>query len=116
MTKAQMTAAAEAPAQEQQVVVFTAWEETRTVRQIPRSVADYGTSESGNEQLGAATGQASSEPAMRITVTRLIFAIYPASAAPATPGAIQRAQRAPSTHPSRPPTPPVDNGWLIFEL
>ncbi len=112
LTAAQMTASAEAP--EPQIVVFTAWEETP--RQAARAVADYDIGAEGDGPRAAAADQRSSEPPVRITVTRWIFAVYPANQPPAPPTSGARTPRTTDSHFRRLPAPPVDGGWLVFEL
>jgi beta-lactamase regulating signal transducer with metallopeptidase domain len=116
LTATQIPGSATVPAEAQQVIVFTAWEETRTTRRVSRAVADYDSGASAEQQPDAAAGQASPGQAMRITVTRMIFAVYPASAAPANPAPNAKTTRTPVSPSNRPPAPPVDGGWLVFEL
>lgn len=98
---------AETAGQSQEFVVLTAWEEVQTSAQTARTIADYDTGAS--EQDDAAAGQPDASQEMQITFTRLILVVYPASA-------VTSAQPVPTTgSPSHRPAPSYD-GWLFFQL
>lgn len=105
-----------APAPEQQIVVFTTWEETRTTRIGSRPVADYDTDASSNSQTAGSLHAPGDEPDAQITVTRLIFAVVSASAAPAASVPSVKPPHATGSPSSRSPALPIDKGWLMFEL
>jgi beta-lactamase regulating signal transducer with metallopeptidase domain len=108
----------------QEFVVLTTWEAVRTSSPSSRTVADYETDASDQEQ----TDHADTQPDSRlpdksqsdtnrneqITVTRMILVVYPASAYPAS--AATAVRPAPTTgSPSHRPAPSY-GGWLFFQL
>jgi beta-lactamase regulating signal transducer with metallopeptidase domain len=113
----------------QEFVVLTTWEAVQTSSPNSRTVADYETDSSDQEQTGRKQiDQADAQPDSRqpdqsqsdtkhgaqITVTRMILVVYPASAYPA--GAATAVQPAPATgSPSRRPAPSFGD-WLFFQL
>jgi beta-lactamase regulating signal transducer with metallopeptidase domain len=90
---------------EPQLIVLTAWEAVQTAPQGSRKIADYETGAPAQQQTDATT--------TRVTVTRLILAIYPVPAAPAPASGSQKASSSQSV---RPTAPPAASGWLVFEL
>jgi beta-lactamase regulating signal transducer with metallopeptidase domain len=101
-------------------VVLTAWEEVQTFSPRTRTVADYETAASEQEQTDTAAGQpekgqsntsqTNSNWGAQITVTRMIFLVYPASSA--TPS-----QLAPlSSHSQRHAASLFDSNWLVLQL
>jgi beta-lactamase regulating signal transducer with metallopeptidase domain len=102
-------------------VVLTEWEEVQTSSPRTRAVADYETGESEQEQTDSAaaqpdtgqssTSQTNSNWGAHITVTRMIFLVYPAGSA--TPS-----QPAPTTgvHSHRLAASAFNGGWLVFQL
>ena len=117
-------AAHDPEAQGQEFVVLTAWEEVRTSSPNSRTVADYETNASDQEQTDHASTQPDSRPPDRsksdtnqgaqITVTRMILVFYPASAYPAS--AATGVQPVPTTgSPSHRPTASY-GCWLFFQL
>jgi beta-lactamase regulating signal transducer with metallopeptidase domain len=105
--------------QAQEFLVFTTWEAVQTFSPYSRTVADYETDASDQEQ----TDHADTQPDSRLpnksqpdtnrgsqfTVTRMILVFYPAHAVTAS-------QSAPTTgSPSRRPTASY-GGWLFFQL
>jgi len=115
--------------QGQEFVVLTTWEAVQTSSPNSRTVADYETDSSDQEQTGREQiDQADAQPDSRqpdqsqsdskhgaqITVTRMILVVYPASAYPAS--AATAVQPAPATgSPSRRPAPSFGD-WLFFQL
>jgi len=114
-----------------EVVVLTAWEEVRTSPHNARLVADYDTgtgtdvpqSAGSENQAAYATGR---QPAVQITVTRLIFLIdsRPIAIGSLAPGAGVRSNSAPPSqlrHPansdySRSSASPPVSEWLVLQL
>jgi beta-lactamase regulating signal transducer with metallopeptidase domain len=97
-------------------VVLTAWEEVQTVSPRTRAVADYEAGASEQEQADTAagqpdTGQANSNSGAQITVTRMIFLVYPAGSA--TPSQVAPTS---SSHSQRHAASLFDSGWLVFKL
>jgi hypothetical protein len=99
---------------EPQYVVLTAWEEVRTSRHHGRQFADYDTDAAAPQQSADATESGDGQTFTRITVTRLIFAVYPNSAASGkpTPGA----KPAHGENSGQPTAPLPESGWLVFQL
>ena len=112
-------------------VVLTAWEEVQTFSPRTRAVADYENGASDPRQVQAVAGESdttgsnSSEPnasqtnsnransnwGAQITVTRMIFLVYPA-------GSTAPSQPAPTTgvHSHRRTASAFDGGWLVLQL
>jgi beta-lactamase regulating signal transducer with metallopeptidase domain len=122
--KAVASVSAMTEGQAQEFVVLTAWEEVRTSSANSRTVADYETDASDQDQTDHADTQSNSrlpnktqpdtKQGAQITVTRMILVVYPASAYPAS--AATGVQPAPTTGlPSRRPAPSY-GGWLFFQL
>lgn len=98
-------------AREAAFIVFTAWEQVRTLPRRDAPVADYDT-EIGNHKVNReADGSQQSQSAAQITVTRVILALYPAHSAPQT-----GTKQANGLHSSEAPAIPFDGGWLVFQL
>jgi beta-lactamase regulating signal transducer with metallopeptidase domain len=113
----------------QEFVVLTTWEAVQTSSPSSRTVADYETDagdqeQAGREQIDQADAQHDStlpnknqpdtKQGARITVTRMILVVYPASAYPAS--ALTGARVAPATgSTSHQPTASY-GGWLFFQL
>jgi beta-lactamase regulating signal transducer with metallopeptidase domain len=110
LLKAETAASTSSPLGEQQYIVFAAWEEVRTTSSRSTRVTDYDTSAFG-EQAGASAGQPDSEPATRITITRLVLTVYTVNPAPSP-----KAAHATDSKSGRPTAVPFDNGWLFFQL
>jgi beta-lactamase regulating signal transducer with metallopeptidase domain len=116
---ARQNAAAEQSASQAEYVVFTAYERVETVPQNSREVADYDTgasmnSQSGNQkavdpQVGTNTNPV---PAARVSVTRLIFKVDPASRMKGSSN--KSTTDSQSVH--LPAIVPFGNGWLVFQL
>jgi hypothetical protein len=105
----------------QELVVLTAWEEVETSSSRTRTVADYETGASEQQQTGSATGQpdtsqsntsqTNSDRGVQITVTRMIFLVCPASSATSS-----KAAPTTSFHFHRLAASQFDGGWLVFQL
>jgi beta-lactamase regulating signal transducer with metallopeptidase domain len=99
---------------EPQYVVLTAWEEVRTSRHHCRRFADFDTDAAAPSQSADAADPSGRETVTRITVTRLILAVYPISFGPNGP--------APGSNPAhaedsgQPTAPLPQSGWLVFQL
>jgi hypothetical protein len=111
MVKAQVSTASDLAAvqvpesqREPQYIVLTAWEEVQTAPQGSRKFADYDTKVPAQHPTDAKT---------QITVTRLIFAIYPV---PAPDASASGSQKTESSKPVQPTAPPAASGWLVFQL
>lgn len=107
LLRAEMPEADSVTAGEPQYVVLTAWEEVQTAPRHSRMVADYDTDTQAQSADGAE--QTGGQTITRITVTRMIFAVYPINAAPSVKPA-----HAEDSH--RPPAPVAQSGWLVFQL
>ncbi len=94
---------------EAQYVVLTAWEEVQTSPRSARLISDYGMDANALPQSGDAADSSGGQTVTQITVTRLIFAVYPARPAPGPKPA--RAEGS-----VRPPAPLPQSGWLVFQL
>jgi beta-lactamase regulating signal transducer with metallopeptidase domain len=133
LLRAEMPDAAPAPAGqdarsgftgEAQVVVLTAWEEVRTSPRNSGQIADYDAGAAAPHQSADAADQTGGQTVTRITVTRLIFAVYPISSGPVDAGPIGARSNgaAPGAKPAhtedsdRPPAPLPQSGWLVFKL
>ena len=109
-TKAHSEPAAAQP----QFVVFTAWEQVDATAGPDDRIADYDTTgPSGNPggvKDGAGNDAATSIPSTsRVTVTRLVFRVFPA-------GSKTAPQRGAKTGISLPATIPFGDGWLVLQL
>ncbi len=97
-----------------QYVVLTAWEEVRISPRHAELISDYDTDTNAPAQSADAADPTGGQMVTRITVTRLIFAVYPIGFGPNCP--------APGTKPARAedsgqPTAPLPvSGWLVFQL
>jgi beta-lactamase regulating signal transducer with metallopeptidase domain len=110
--------------QAQEFVVLTTWEAVQTSSLNSRTVADYETDASGQEQTDHADAQTDSRPTdgskpdtnrgAQIIVTRMILVVYPGIAYPASAATgVQPEPKTGST--SRRPTASY-GGWLFFQL
>jgi hypothetical protein len=112
MLKAEMHTAQSAPAERQQWIVVTTWEQVQTLNQnsgvAPNSlIADYETEATADAPATSnvadrdATGgvQSKAQPGSQNTVTRLTLKIYPAASL--------------STQPTFVPT---RDGWFVLQL
>jgi hypothetical protein len=118
LVKAVAPTSLEAPAQRQEFVVLTAWEEVQTsvtqtsVTQTSvtrtRTIADYDTGSGAPQQTGDPTSQPATTRATEITVTRIILLVYP----------VTDTQPAPSSgfHSHRQATPSADSGRMGLQL
>ena len=119
MLKAEIPDLQAAAAPEQQWVVLTTWR-VETTSQSAAVKSDYDANSGAEQKPDAATtataasdanaepgAQQSSQPASRITVTRLILRVFPASAGSNS-----------STNPltGQPGVAVVHGGWLVFQL
>ncbi|MGD1107087.1 MAG: M56 family metallopeptidase [Terracidiphilus sp.] len=111
LVKAVAPTSATAPAQGQEFVVLTAWEEVQTSVTRTRPIADYDTGAGAREQISDMTSRPAATRATEITVTRIVLVVYPADSATAT-------QTAPTTgfHSHQPATPSVDSGRMGLQL
>jgi beta-lactamase regulating signal transducer with metallopeptidase domain len=87
------------PADEQQWVVLTTWEQVQTTSSAARQFADYDTGESTDRADVYATVQSNGNVIGQVSVTRLILKILPTGSTSAQPVAV-----------------PVRNGWLVIQL
>jgi beta-lactamase regulating signal transducer with metallopeptidase domain len=107
---------------EPQYVVLTAWEEVRTSRRLGGQIADYDTDASAPPQSADAPDPADpsdSQTVTRITVTRLIFAVYPIGFGPNGSGLNSSGPNSKPAHAEdsgRPPSPLPVSGWLVLQL
>lgn len=99
-----------AAAQEAGFVVFTAWEQVRTLRRSSTPVADYD-ADAGNQQQSAGAGSDSESQPAQITITQVILTVYPAASAPQAKG-----KNVAGSHSGLPAAVPFDGGWLVFRL
>jgi beta-lactamase regulating signal transducer with metallopeptidase domain len=109
---------------EPQYVVLTAWEEVRTSRRHSGLIADYDIDTATPPQSADAADPSDGQTVTRITVTRLIFAVYPIGFGPNGSGLNGSGLNdpAPGSKPAhaedsgRPPAPLPESGWLVFQL
>ena len=87
------------PQQAQQWIVFTTWEQVETPAQTAAVPAHAKSGTNTAQATGAANNQPSAKATSRITVTRLILRVVPASSLSGMPAAI-----------------PTRDGWLFIEL
>jgi hypothetical protein len=111
LVKAVAPTSTEAPVQAQEFVVLASWEEVQTSVTRTRAIADYDTDAGAQEQTDDTTSQPATTRATKITVTRMILMVYPASSATAT----QPAQTS-GFHSHQHATSSFDSGWLVFQL
>jgi beta-lactamase regulating signal transducer with metallopeptidase domain len=109
MTRAEMPDVGSDPAGQPEYVELTTWEEVRTSHCHHRLTSDYGTDANAQRQSAEATDPAGRRTVTRITVTRLIIAVYPMSSAPgSTPAHAEDDDRLPAPQP--------ESSWLVFKL
>jgi hypothetical protein len=99
---------------EPQYVVLTTWEEVRTSRHHSRQFADYDTGAAAPPQSADAADPSGRETVTRITVTRMIFAVYPIALGPNGPASGSKPAHAEDS--GQPPAPLPQSGWLVFQL
>jgi beta-lactamase regulating signal transducer with metallopeptidase domain len=99
---------------EPQYVVLTTWEEVRTSRRLGGQIADYDINTATPPQSADATDQPGEQTITRITVTRLIFAVYPIGFG--SDGSWPGSKPARAEDSGRPPAPFPVSGWLVFKL
>ena len=116
---ARQNAAVQQGASQAEYVVFTAYERVEAVPQSSREIADYDTGASMDPQSGdqkAVDPQVATNtnpaPVARVTVTRLIFKVDPASM---TKGSSSK-YPADSQSVHLPAVVPFGYGWLVFQL
>jgi hypothetical protein len=103
---------------EPQYVVLTAWE-VRTSRRRGGQIADYDINTAVPPQSADAPDRTGEQTVTRITITRLIFAVYPMSSGPngsGLDGSGPGAQPAHADDSGRPTAPLPVSGWLVFKL
>ena len=98
LLKAEFPGSRTAPAQEQQWIVLTTWEQVQTSNLNTGLTADYDTS-ANPEATNNASAQPAGQGANQTTVTRLILRFFPASSL--------------STHPA---SAPLRGGWFVIQL
>ena len=104
---------------EPQYVVLTAWEEVRTSRRRGGQIADYDINTAAPPQSADAADQPGEQTITRVTVTRLIFAVYPIGFGPDGSGLNGSGPGSKPAHAEdsgRPPAPLPESGWLVFQL
>jgi len=109
---------------EAQVVVLTAWEEVRTSRRHSGLISDYDTDANAQPQSADAADSTGGQTVTRITVARVIFAVYPISFGPNGSGLSGSGLNGsgPGSKPAhaedsgQPTAPLPQSGWLIFKL
>ena len=105
-----------APAQSAEYFIFATWERVQTSPSRAEAIADYDTSATKESQAGAVMKQPETQAAVRIIVTRVILAVYPAGSAPHPSAPSASTARTTGSHSNRPAEPLVENGWLFFQL
>ncbi|HEV2486024.1 MAG TPA: M56 family metallopeptidase [Terracidiphilus sp.] len=98
LLKAELSSSRAVPAQEQQWIVLTTWEQVQTSSLNAGLTADYDSSANA-DAANDTNAQRSDQPASQFTVTRLIFRIIPANSF--------------STHPA---SGPIRSGWFVIQL
>ena len=106
-------------ARQPEYVVLTAWEEVQTSPRNGGIISDYDTGANAQRQSGDAAMQTDTQRTMRITVTRLIFAVYLTNAGavdarPASPTSGTKPARAEDA--GQPSAPVSESGWLVLRL
>ena len=97
-----------------QYVVLTTWEEVRTSPRHARMISDYDASANAQSQSADAADGADGQAVTRITVTRLILAVYPIGYGP---NGIAPSSKSTHAEDSGRPTASVpESGWLVFQL
>jgi hypothetical protein len=99
---------------EPQYVVLTTWEEVRTSRRVGGQIADYDLNTTAPPQSADAVDPSGEQTVTRITVTRLILAVYPIGFGPN--GLAPGSRPAHAEDSGRPPAPLPPSGWLVFKL
>ena len=119
LTRAEMPNAGSDPAGQPEYVVLTAWEEVRISHYHHRQISDYDTDANAQPQSADAANPAGGQTVTRITVTRLILAVYPVDTktAGAGPGGVVPGSKPAHAEDSdRAPAPQPESGWLVFKL
>jgi len=99
---------------EPQYVVLTAWDEVRTSRRHGGQIADYDINTAAPPPPADATDPTGGQSVTRITVTRLIIAVYPISFGRNGPAPGSKPAHAEDS--DRPSAPLPVSGWLVFQL
>ena len=97
-----------------QYVVLTTWEEMRTSPRNAGIISDYDADATAQPQLSDAAKRADGQGTVRITVTRMIFAVYPVDARTARPAPSAKPAHAEDS--GQPPAPSAESGWLVLQL
>lgn len=92
-----------------QIVVLTAWEEVETLPRNAKLVSDYDRDAHAQPQSANAADSTGGQTVTRITVTRMIVAVYPAR-----PASGLKQKHAEDS--SQSPAPQPQGGWLFFQL
>ncbi|MFZ0338645.1 MAG: M56 family metallopeptidase [Terracidiphilus sp.] len=119
LTRAEMPNAGSDPAGQPEYVVLTTWEEVRISHCHHRLVSDYDTDANAQPQSADAASPAGGQTVTRITVTRLILAIYPVDTKTVGAGHGDDAPASKPTHAEgtdQPPAPQPESGRLVFKL
>jgi beta-lactamase regulating signal transducer with metallopeptidase domain len=106
-----------------QYVVLTAWEEVQTLPRNAGLTSDYDADaqpQSGDSENRAAK-RTDGQRTMQITVTRMIFAVFPVDARligarPNGPAPGTKPARSTSSDFDQPPAPQPQSGWLVLQL
>jgi len=99
---------------EPRYIELTTWEEVRTSQHHVRQFADYDTDKPALPQSADAANPTRRRTFTRITVTRLILAVYPISFRPS--GQASGAKPAQAEDSGQPTAPLPESDWLVFQL
>ncbi len=108
LTRAEMPDAGSDAAGQPEYLELTTWE-VRTSHCHHRLTSDYDSDANAQRQSAEATDPAGRRTITRITMTRLIIAVYPMRTAPgSTPAHAEDSDQ--------PPAPQPESSWLVFKL
>jgi len=118
LLKAEIPGSGETPAAETQYVVVAAWERVETSSHRVRAFADYDAGTQDPGRVGAANNDKSDDAPSRVTVVRMVLAVYPIPAAPAVTSGAQRASapKASRSNSELSAAPVPESGWLVLQL
>jgi beta-lactamase regulating signal transducer with metallopeptidase domain len=111
LLKAEEPGASAAAAHETGFIVFTAWEQVRSLPAENAQVADYDRGAGNRVADREAEGREQPQSTDQITAARVILVVYPVDFAPGA-----NAKQATGSRSGQPTAVPFDGGWLVFRL
>jgi len=105
----------------EQVVVLAAWEEVQSPPRQSGLISDFDADRNAQSQTVLADDRNNKHPAIQVTVTRVIFAVYPIDTRLAGPTSKvcalgPKPTRSTGSDSCHPPAPISESGWLVLQL